>query len=113
MPEPPPPCSPYTPASSPSPLKTSRSKATSSRSSGASRHASSNPFSRNERVSAMHIDRKLADAVYRSHFGAFVCVAFESLNPSQRLVPNWHIDAVCYSIQQMVTGQSQKRLGLK
>jgi hypothetical protein len=34
------------------------------------------------------IDRKLAE--YRSHFGAFV--GFEALNPSQRLVPNWHID---------------------
>jgi predicted phage terminase large subunit-like protein len=63
-------------------------------------------------VSIMQIDRKLADAVYRSHFGAFVYTAFEALNPSQRLVPNWHIDAVCYCIQQMVTGQSRKRLVL-
>ena len=60
----------------------------------------------------MQIDRKLADAVYRSDFGAFVCTAFEALNPSQRLVPNWHIDAVCHFIQQMVTGQSRKRLVL-
>ena len=60
----------------------------------------------------MQIDRKLADTVYRRHFGAFVYAAFEALNPSQRLVPNWHIDAVCYCIQQMVTGQNRKRLVL-
>ena len=60
----------------------------------------------------MQIDRKLADTVYRRHFGAFVYAAFEALNPSQRLVPNWHIDGVCYCIQQMVTGQNRKRLVL-
>jgi hypothetical protein len=58
----------------------------------------------------MQIDRKLADTVYR--LGTFVYAAFEALNPSQRLVPNWHIDAVCYCIQQMVTGQNRKRLVL-
>jgi predicted phage terminase large subunit-like protein len=58
----------------------------------------------------MNIERRLADAVYRSHFGAFVYAAFEALNPSQGLVSNWHIDAVCYCIQQMVIGQSRKRL---
>jgi predicted phage terminase large subunit-like protein len=60
----------------------------------------------------MQVDRKLADAIYRGHFGAFVYCAFEALNPSQRLVPNWHIDAVCFSIQQMVSGLSRKRLVL-
>ena len=60
----------------------------------------------------MNIERRLADAVYRSHFGAFVYAAFEALNPSQGLVSNWHIDAVCYCIQQMVIGQSRKRLVL-
>jgi len=60
----------------------------------------------------MNIERRLADAVYRSHFGAFVYAAFEALNPGQGLVSNWHIDAVCYCIQQMVIGQSRKRLVL-
>jgi predicted phage terminase large subunit-like protein len=60
----------------------------------------------------MKIDRKLADAIYRGHFGAFVYSAFEALNPGQRLVPNWHIDAICYCIQQMVGGLSRKRLVL-
>jgi hypothetical protein len=53
-------------------------------------HGFSNPSQKNSRMGNETIDRKLADAVYRSYFGAFV--GFEALNPSQRLVPNWHID---------------------
>src|SRR5260370_5225847 len=58
----------------------------------------------------MKIDRDLADAVYRTHFGAFVYRAFEALNPGQRLIPNWHIDCICYQVQQMVAGEARKRL---
>ena len=60
----------------------------------------------------MKIDRDLADAFYRTHFGAFTYRAFEALNPGQRLIPNWHIDAICYHVQQMVTGEARKRLVL-
>ena len=58
----------------------------------------------------MTIDRELLDAMYCTHFGAFTCEAFKALNPGQCLVPNWHIDALCYHVQQMVTGQTGKRL---
>src|SRR5260370_16678114 len=58
----------------------------------------------------MKIDRDLADAVYRTHFGAFVYRAFEALNPGQRLIPNWHIDCICYQVQQTVAGEARKRL---
>ena len=57
-------------------------------------------------------DRKVMDAMYRMHFAAFVHRAFEELNPGQRLVPNWHVDAICYQIQQMVTGDARRRLVL-
>jgi len=60
----------------------------------------------------MTIDRQFADAVYGTSFGAFTYEAFEALNPGQRLIPNWHIDAICYHVQQMVTGAAQKRLNL-
>jgi predicted phage terminase large subunit-like protein len=60
----------------------------------------------------MSIDRELADVVYRTHFGAFVYRAFEALSPGQRLIANWHIDALCYLIQQMATGETRKRLVL-
>ena len=60
----------------------------------------------------MTSERDLADAMYRNHFGAFTYEAFKALNPGQHLIPNWHIDAICYHIQQMVTGEARKRLNL-
>jgi len=60
----------------------------------------------------MKIDRQLVDAVYGTSFGAFSYEAFKALNPGQRLIPNWHIDAICYHVQQMVTGEARKRLNL-
>jgi len=60
----------------------------------------------------MTIDRELLDAVYCNHFGAFTYEAFKALNPGQPLTPNWHIDAICYHVQKMVTGEAQKRLNL-
>jgi hypothetical protein len=60
----------------------------------------------------MTIDRQLADAVYGTSFGAFTYQAFEALNPGLPLIPNWHIDAICYHVQQMVIGEAQKRLNL-
>jgi predicted phage terminase large subunit-like protein len=58
----------------------------------------------------MIIDRHLADAVYRTDFGAFTYRAFEAVNPGQRLIANWHIDCIGYQIQLMVTGEAKKRL---
>ena len=58
----------------------------------------------------MTIDRNLADAVYRINFGAFTYRAFEAVNPGQRLIANWHIDTICYQVQQMVIGEAKKRL---
>ena len=60
----------------------------------------------------MNTERRIADAVYRNSFGALCYGAFEVLNPAQRLVPNWHIDAVCYTIEQMAVGESGRRLVL-
>jgi hypothetical protein len=58
----------------------------------------------------MKIDRDLANAIYRTDFRAFTYRAFEAINPGQRLIPNWHIDAICYHLQLMVDGEARKRL---
>jgi predicted phage terminase large subunit-like protein len=60
----------------------------------------------------MKLDRNAADAVYRNNFGAFTYAAFEVVNPGQRLIPNWHIDCICYQLERMVMGQSTNRLVL-
>jgi len=59
----------------------------------------------------MKMDRKLADAVYRNDFGAFTYQALGALNGA-RLIPGWHIDAICHRIQEMVMGRIRRRLVL-
>jgi predicted phage terminase large subunit-like protein len=58
----------------------------------------------------MKIDREAANAVLQISFGAFCYKAFEVLHPAERLIPNWHIDAICYAIEQMVRDQGPKML---
>ncbi|MGC1886434.1 MAG: hypothetical protein WA709_10105, partial [Stellaceae bacterium] len=58
----------------------------------------------------MKIDRDLVNAIYRTNFGAFTYRAFEAINPGQPLIANWHIDVICYQLQQMVNGDARKRL---
>src|SRR6266849_6032183 len=70
----------------------------------------SSPLSRNEGVISMKVERQLADVLFRNSFGAFFYRAFEILNPEKRLIPNWHIEAVCHAVEQMVKGESGNRL---
>ena len=58
----------------------------------------------------MKIDLDLVNAIYRTNFGAFAYRAFEAINPGQPLIANWHIDVICYQLQQMVNGDARKRL---
>ena len=60
----------------------------------------------------MKLVREAADAIFRNSFGAFTYGAFEAVNPGQKLIPNWHIDCLCYQLERMVTGQSGNRLVL-
>ena len=57
-------------------------------------------------------NRKIADALYRNSFGAFVYAGYEALYPGQRLIENWHIDCICYTVEQMVNGDRKNRLVL-
>jgi predicted phage terminase large subunit-like protein len=57
-----------------------------------------------------NLDRRLAGLIYQNSFGAFCCAAFRVLNPGVELNPNWHIDLLCYSIQNLATNQRGGRL---
>src|SRR5262249_2756291 len=52
----------------------------------------------------------LTAATCRQSLGAFVHFAFGIVYPGRALMPNWHIDAVCLHLQQMVEGSADKRL---
>jgi len=60
----------------------------------------------------MKVRRQLANPIYHHSFGAFCYRAFEVLHPRESLIPNWHIDHVCYQIEQMVVGGSEPKLVL-
>jgi hypothetical protein len=60
----------------------------------------------------MKIERQLGDIVFRNSFGAFCYQAFEILHPGTRLIANWHIECVCYTVEQMATGKTRGRLVL-
>ena len=54
--------------------------------------------------------RDVADALYRTSFRAFVYAAYAALYPNVPFGPNWHIDAICYEVERMLTGESGNRL---
>jgi hypothetical protein len=62
------------------------------------------------------LDRRVANAVYRNSFGAFVYAAFKVVNPGLELEENWHIDYVCHyvemmiNVEMMITGRKPRRL---
>src|SRR5207302_8405805 len=60
----------------------------------------------------MTIDREAFDLIYRHNFAAFSYRAFDVLNPGQELIDNWHIDAMCYAIEQVLKGGPHPRLVL-
>ena len=57
-------------------------------------------------------ERRAFDELCRQHFGAFAYGAFPVVNPGHRLIGNWHIDAISYRLEKMVTGESAGRLVL-
>jgi len=60
----------------------------------------------------MKIERAALDVIYRHSFGAFAHAAFGVVNPGQRLIPNWHIDCICYRLEGLANNQAANRLVL-
>ncbi|MBN9250243.1 MAG: phage terminase large subunit [Mesorhizobium sp.] len=52
----------------------------------------------------------LRDAILRVDFYAFVQRVFRELRPGDRFSPNWHLDAICHEVMQMVDGTNQRLL---
>jgi len=58
----------------------------------------------------MQLDRKIANAVYRRSFPAFVYAGYRALYPGNPLIATWHIDYVCSQIEQLLGNPGVKRL---
>jgi predicted phage terminase large subunit-like protein len=48
------------------------------------------------------------NAILRTHFGSFVYRSFLTLNPSIPFLSNWHIDALCYELDRIRRGESNR-----
>lgn len=52
----------------------------------------------------------LARAMQRKSLYQFVGKAFEVLNPAERFVPNWHIEAMCFELERVARGENVRLL---
>jgi len=51
-----------------------------------------------------HYDHRALEAALRVDLAAFIQAAFEEVVPGSRFVPNWHIEAIAYHLEQVFTG---------
>lgn len=54
----------------------------------------------------------LIPSLCRQSFGAFVFASFGEVYPSGQFDPNWHVEAVCWLLQEIVEGRQPNRLVL-
>jgi hypothetical protein len=52
-----------------------------------------------------NLDQAAFDFALRADFQSFLRKSVLTLNPGKRLVPNWHIDAIVYRLEQVRRGQ--------
>lgn len=57
-------------------------------------------------------DQRLLDAVLRNDLMSFVRKAFQTVAPGERFLPNWHLETICYALEQVRLGYI-KRLIIK
>jgi predicted phage terminase large subunit-like protein len=55
-------------------------------------------------------DRKINDAVLREHLYYFVWRSFGTLHPGQAFVPAWHVETMCWHLQQVAEGRIRRLL---
>lgn len=53
-------------------------------------------------------DQRLFEALLRQDFHAFLAKAFHTLNPGERFLPNWHLHALCWHLEQVRRGEIQR-----
>jgi predicted phage terminase large subunit-like protein len=57
----------------------------------------------------MKLERKLFDTLCRNNFCAFVYATYAALNPSKRIEPAWHVEHICYQVEEMVVRRGSRK----
>lgn len=52
----------------------------------------------------------ILDAVLREHLTYFIIKVFNTLNPAEPYIANWHIDAIAYQLERMIEGDLRRLL---
>ena len=58
----------------------------------------------------MMTERAALELGLRTNLYVFVWKAFLTLHPGQAFIPNWHVDAMCYALQQVADGHCRRLL---
>lgn len=56
----------------------------------------------------MELEQRAYDAACRQMLYMFTRRGFAHLQPSDRFVPNWHVEAVCHALEGVVAGTTPK-----
>ena len=49
-------------------------------------------------------------ALQQEHFFPFVWNAFELLHPGLAFIPSWHVEAMCYALEKVASGETKRLL---
>ena len=49
-------------------------------------------------------------SVIRTDFKSFVIKTFNEISGSDKFCNNWHIDAICFAIEQMIKGDNNRQI---
>jgi predicted phage terminase large subunit-like protein len=58
----------------------------------------------------MSADLRAFDALLRQQLYPFVWKAFGTLNPGERFLPAWHVEAMCFALQEVAAGHCRRLL---
>lgn len=56
----------------------------------------------------MNINQQVLDAILREELYTFIKKCFETLNPAENLLENWHLEAIAWQLTRCLTGETKR-----
>ena len=56
----------------------------------------------------MSSENELLDAILREDLYSFIKKCFETLNPAEEFLDNWHLEAIAWNLHLCLTGQTKR-----